>query len=225
MPSFANQVPQRTLGRRGAATFEVWNRRLHFYIGLYLLFFLWLFGFTGLLLNHPKWTFADFWPTRKQTTFERQIKRPGAGSDLAQAENILEQLGLIGEIEWTSARADSRRLDFRASRPGHIFEIKTDLDREHAVIQRIDVNVWGVIRILHTFTGVRAGDARNQRDWILTIIWAFSMDAVAAGLLIMVFGSYYMWWRLRQKRAWGLVALMSGWMACAFFIAGLRLLL
>ena len=51
------------------------------------------------------------------------------------------------------------------------------------------------------------------------------MDAVAVGLIIMVFGSYYMWWRLRQKRAWGLVALMSGWTACAFFIAGLRLLL
>ena len=49
MPSFANQVPQRTLRRRGPATFEVWNRRLHFYIGLYLLFFLWLFGFTGPL--------------------------------------------------------------------------------------------------------------------------------------------------------------------------------
>src|ERR1017187_7189293 len=83
----------------------------------------------------------------------------------------------------------------------------------------------GVTRILHTFTGVRSGDSRNQRDCILTSVWAWSMDAVAVGLIIMVFGSYYMWWRLPQKRAWGIVALMSGWMACAFFISGLRLLL
>jgi hypothetical protein len=110
------------------------------------------------------------------------------------------------------------------SRPGRTFEIKTDLDQERAVVQRIDVNTWGVIRILHTFTGVRAGDSRNQRDWMLTRIWAFSMDAVAVGLLIMVFGSYYMWWRLPQKRAWGLVALMSGSIGCAVFVAGLRLL-
>jgi hypothetical protein len=49
------------------------------------------------------------------------------------------------------------------------------------------------------------------------------MDAVAAGLLMMVFGSYYMWWRLPQKRAWGLVALLSGWVVCALFVVGLRL--
>jgi hypothetical protein len=225
MPSPVSDVPQKSLPRRVAGTFEVWNRRLHFYIGLYLLFFLWLFAFTGLLLNHPKWTFADFWPTRRQTTFERQIKSPLAGPDLTQARNILKQLGLTGEIEWTSARADSRRLDFRASRPGQMFEIKADFDRGRATVQRIEVNAWGVMRILHTFTGVRAGDSRNQRDWVLTSIWAFSMDAVAIGLLIMVFGSYYMWWRQPRKRAWGLVALLSGWMTCALFVVGLRLLL
>jgi hypothetical protein len=48
---------------------------------------------------------------------------------------------------------------------------------------------------------------------------------VAAGLLIMVFGSYYMWWRLPQKRSWGLVALVFGWVACAWLVVGLRLFL
>lgn len=224
MQSPVNNMPRKPLSRRVSDGLEVWNRRLHFYIGLFLLFFIWLFALTGLLLNHPKWTFADFWPTRKQTTFERQIKRPPAGGDLAQAQNILTQLGIPGEIEWTSAREDPRQLNFRVSRPSHIFEIKTDLDHERVVVQRIDVNGWGVMRILHTFTGVRAGDSRNQRDWILTSLWALSMDAVAAGLLIMVLGSYYMWWRLPQKRAWGLVALMSGWIVCALFVVGLRLL-
>ncbi len=105
-----------------------------------------------------------------------------------------------------------------------MFEIKTDLVQERVKVQRIDVNAWGVMRILHTFTGVRAGDSRNQRDWILTSIWALSMDAVAAGLLVMIFGSYYMWWRLPRKRAWGLVALISGWAVCVLFVVGLRLL-
>jgi hypothetical protein len=225
MPSPVESMPRKAMLRRASDTFEFWNRRLHYFIGLFLLFFVWLFAFTGLLLNHPKWTFAEFWPMRKQTTFERQIQRPPAGSDLAQAQGILTQLGLTGEIEWTSARTDSRRLDFRASRPGHTFEIKADLDRERATVQRIDVNAWGMMRGLHTFTGVRAGDTRNQRDWILTDIWAFSMDAVAVGLLIMVFGSYYMWWRLPRKRVWGLVALLFGWIMCGCLAVGLRLFL
>jgi hypothetical protein len=224
MPLSLSHRPAKAPSRRLADGFELWNRRLHYYIGLFLLWFVWLFALTGLLLNHSQWTFAEFWPTRKQTSFERQIKRPPAGTDLDQARNILRQLGLAGEIEWTSTRVDFGRLDFRVSRPGHTVDIKTDLDRGQAAVQRTDVNAWGVMRILHTFTGVRSGDSRNQRDWILTSIWAWSMDAVAVGLLIMVFGSYYMWWRLPQKRAWGLVALMSGWMACVLFVAGLRLL-
>ncbi len=224
MPLSLSRGLAKVPSRRAADAFELWNRRLHYYIGLVLLCFVWLFALTGLLLNHPTWTFAEFWPTRKQTSFEQKITRPPAGTDLAQARNILRQLGVTGEIEWTSTRADSGRLDFRVSRPGHTFEIKTDLDRGQAAVQRIDVNAWGVTRILHTFTGVRSGDPRNQRDWILTSVWAWSMDAVAAGLIVMVLGSYYMWWRLPRKRAPGMVALISGWLLCALFVVGLRLL-
>jgi len=224
LSSRADSASENAPWRRTVAAFEVWNRKLHYYTGLYLTFFLWLFAFTGLLLNHPGWTFAEFWATRKQSSLERSIQRPPDGPDLEQAREILTQLGIRGEIEWTSARADARRLDFRASRPGHIFDIKTDLDRLHATVERIDVNTWGEVRILHSFTGVRRGDLRNQRDWILTSIWALCMDAVATGLLLMVLGSYYMWWRLRQKRAWGLAMLASGWTVCALFVEGLRLL-
>ena len=223
MRSSTDPAANGTQSRRLADAFEVWNRRIHYYSGLYLLFFIWLFAFTGLLLNHAGWSFAEFWPTRRQTTFEKQITPPPAGSDLAQARNILQQLGIAGEIEWTSTRADAGQFDFRASRPGHMFDIKSDLKRNVATVQRIDVNAWGVMHILHTFTGVRAGDARNERDWLLTTIWAWSMDAVAVGLLIMVFGSYYMWWRLVRKRVWGAVALLCGCFACALFVVGLRL--
>jgi hypothetical protein len=209
--------------RRSSSWFEVWNRRAHYYLGLYLLLFVWLFCFTGLLLNHPEWRFADFWPTRKQSTIDRSIRRPPAGSDVQQARDILSQLGLQGEIEWTVERENLSRFEFRASRPGHIYEIKTDLDLGRATVQRIDVNAWGVMRILHTFSGVRAGDARNERDWTLTSIWVFAMDAVAAGLIVMVLGSYYMWWRLPRKRLWGLVALLSGWVTCVVFVMGFRL--
>jgi hypothetical protein len=209
--------------RRGCGGFEAWNRRIHYYLGLYLLLFVWLFCFTGLLLNHPKWTFADFWPTRKQTMVEAQFQRPPAGSDLEQARNILGQLGITGEIEWTAAREDSNRFIFRASRPGHMFEITTELDRGRATVQRTDVNAWGIMRILHTFTGERATDEHNTRDWVLTKIWVFAMDAVAAGLAIMVFGSYYMWWRQPKKRTWGVAALLSGWIACVLFVVGLKL--
>lgn len=202
---------------------SAWNRRMHYYLGLYLLLFLWLFSFTGLLLNHPRWTFAEFWPNRKQTSFELPIQTPPPGGDLVQAEDIMRQARVHGEIEWTRARSDASRLDFRASRPGHIFEIKTDLQQGRASIQRIDLNAWGVARILHTFTGVRMTDSRNRRDWMMTTLWALSMDALALGLVLMVLGSFYMWWSQKQKRRLGMVALLLGTLSCGLFVIGLRL--
>lgn len=203
------------------AVAEAWNRRLHYYSGLYLLFFLWLFAFTGLLLNH-QWTFAEFWANRQQSRYEVPIAAPEAAGDVAQAEEILRQAGIRGEIEWTKARAEADVLEFRASRPGHIYEIRADLRAQRATVQRIELNAWGVARILHTFTGVRLNDKRNARDWWATRLWAFAMDAVAAGLILMVLSSVWLWWSQKPKRAAGLAALLAGTAVCGLFVMGLR---
>ncbi|HEX6070876.1 MAG TPA: hypothetical protein VFZ18_13670, partial [Longimicrobiaceae bacterium] len=47
-------------GRRGSVELRSWTRRLHYYLGLYFLLFIWLFSLTGLLLNHSDWGFAEF---------------------------------------------------------------------------------------------------------------------------------------------------------------------
>ena len=222
MPLSINTAPPSIPGRRVAGDLTIWNRKLHFYLGLYLLLFLWLFAFSGLILNHPQWSFAEFWPSRAQSTFDRQIETPPQGADLAQARDIMRQLNLRGEIEWTTTRSDMTRLDFRVSRPGHIFEVKTDLTQNRAAVQQIDLNAWGITHLLQTFTGVRMKDTRNKRDWIVTTIWIFSMDAVAIGSILMVLGSFYMWWIQPQKRRLGLIAAGLGVMSCGFFVFGLR---
>src|SRR5262252_10793145 len=84
------------------AGFARWNRKLHFYAGLFLLFFMWLFAFTGPLLNHPTWGFAESWNNRRETNYERQIRAlgPDVTGDLGQAREIMRQLGIDGEILW-----------------------------------------------------------------------------------------------------------------------------
>ena len=217
-----DMVPQEKPSAGGLAeTARLWNRRLHYYLGLFTLLFVWLFSFTGLLLNH-QWKFAEFWDSRQQSTSEQEIVTPAPGSDLAQAREIMRQLGLRGEIEWTVTRSDASRFDFRVNRPGHIFEVQSDLAHNRATVKRIDLNVWGVMRILHSFTGVRMDDNRNGRDWFLTSVWALAMDAVAAALILMVLSSLYMWFELRTKRLWGTIVVSAGLLSCALFCVGLR---
>jgi hypothetical protein len=201
-----------------------WNRKLHFYAGLFFLVFLWLFSFTGLILNHPSWTFAESWNNRKETNYIREIMVPGAEvkGDLAQAKNIMKQLGIEGEILWTATRSDPNQFVFQVRRPGHFFFLQADFLKKNLTVRQADVNLWGVTKVLHTFTGASIDDPRNTRDWKLTYLWVFSMDAVAVGLLFMVLSSLYMWFELRSKRAWGALALGAGCLSCGLFCFGLR---
>jgi hypothetical protein len=226
MSSPANEVgASHTPRRKPADIFIVWNRRLHYYLGLYLLFFCWLFAFTGLLLNHSNWEFAQFWPNRIQSSSVHEVQAPSGGTDLTRARDLMQQLGIAGEIQWPARQSVDGAFTFQVSRPGQIVEVKADLTTRRVTLQRTDLNTWGVLHVLHTFTGVRAADTRNARDWTLTTVWALSMDAVAAGLIIMVFSSYVMWYRLKAKRRWGSVALLLGFVSCGAFVAGLRWLI
>jgi hypothetical protein len=205
--------------RSTADMFLVWNRRFHYYLGLYFLFFCWLFVFTGLLLNHPRWQFAQFWPNRVQTRTDRPFQMPSARTDFERARDLMRQFGIAGEIQLPPTQSAGAPFTFQVSRPGLVIEVKADLTSGRATLQRSDVNAWGVMHVLHTFTGVRAADTRNTRDWTLTTVWAVSMDAVAAGLIVMVFSSYIMWFRLKPKRLGGLIALVLGFVSCLAFLA------
>jgi hypothetical protein len=217
-----------TAERRERGTFDsflVWNRRVHFYLGLYLLFFTWLFAFTGLLLNHPRWEFAQFWPNRTQNTTEHTLDSVTAVADIDRARDVMRQLGITGEIQWPATQPVNGPFTFQVNRPGLNVEVKADLQAGHATVQRTQLNAWGVMHVLHTFTGAPAADSRNRRDWMLTTVWALSMDAVAAGLTVMVLGSYVMWFRLKAKRVGGAIALGLGCITCGAFVGILRWLL
>ena len=207
--------------QRTASWIQVWNRKLHFYLGLYLLWFIWLFAVSGLLLNHPKWSFDEFWPNRREHTFEKTIQAPKGRGDLVEAQDLMRQLGVTGEVQWTTTQPASDRFDFTVVRPGQIIEVQTNLAKRLASVKQIQTNGWGVIHMMHTFTGVRRNDTKNYRDWVVTKIWSFSMDAIVIGLMFLVLSSLYMGYQQKQKWIYQGIALSLGTLSCAFFIWGL----
>lgn len=214
-------MSSRSDSRRGAgAALEAWNRRLHYYLGLYFLLFIWLFSLTGLLLNHPRWSLARI-PNDSNHSYERAIDPPRGGTDLERARDVMQQLRLAGEIDWPQAAQAPGRLDFNVAYPKQATQVRVDLARNRATVQQIDRSLWSGLRIMHTFSGWRYTSAATSRDWIVTSVWVVAMDALAAGLLVMVLGSYYMWWRLERMRIAGWLALAAGWASCGLFVYGL----
>jgi hypothetical protein len=198
-------------------TLEVWNRRAHYYLGLYFLFFLWLFSLTGLMLNHQQW-FADLYD-RHEVSYDPDIETP-AGTTLAeQTQDVMRQLNLRGEVDWPASQP-AGHIDFNVSRPNGAAQVRVDLNAKHAYVKEFKNGTLHAFQIFHTFSGTRFNQPATNRDWMVTSLWVFAMDALAVGLIVMVVGSYYMWWRLKKRKALGLAALALGLAACGSFVAG-----
>lgn len=206
-----------------SAQLRLWTRKIHNYLGLYFLFFIWLFALSGLLLNHSKWPMGQFWNERVEKTSERAISPPSSTGDVAMALELMTQLSITGEVGETRRSPQGERLDFQVVRPGQNFRVEVRLDSARAKVTEIRLNAWGVMDALHKFTGVAMDDGRT-RDWMLTRVWSLAMDAVAIGLVLLVLGGLYLWYRLPAKRLPGLAVLAAGVACCAFFLFGLGVL-
>ena len=202
----------------GIEALEVWNRKLHYYLGLYFLFFLWLFSLTGLMLNHQQW-FRDFYE-RSQTSYDVSIEAPAGDTQIARTRDAMRQLDLQGEIDWPVVQPVAH-LDFTVSRPNGSARVRVDVNAKKAYVREFKNGHLHAFQIFHTFSGSRFNQPASQRDWIMTSLWVFAMDALAAGLIVMVIGSYYMWWRLKQAKALGGFILFAGTTICAVFLLGI----
>ena len=201
-----------------ARLIEAWNRRLHYYLGLYFLLFLWLFSVTGLMLNHQPW-FRGLYD-RREASYEMPIETPLGATTLEQTRDVMRQLELEGEIDWPAAQP-AAHLDFSVSRPVDAAQIRVDLNAKTAYVRRFENNKRLALQVFHTFSGSRFNQPASRRDWIVTSAWVFAMDALAVGLIVMVLGSYYMWWRLKKSKVLGVLALTAGTASCALFLRAL----
>ena len=200
---------------------ETWNRKLHIYTGLYFLFFIWLFAFSGLLLNHSQWETFQFWQNRKEQTLTHALQPIVEVDDFARAEEVAKGLGLVGEIEAVQTFPKENRFFFRVLRPGNRDDVSVNMNTGQAEVKNIRTNTWGVIRFLHQFNGVRMDNAKEKRDWFGTTLWTVAMDGLCFGLVFLTLSSLYMWYQLKQKRRLGVAVLGAGVFCCAFFAFGL----
>jgi hypothetical protein len=207
--------------RKTAKYIEIWNRKFHIYIGLYLLLFLWLFSITGLVKNHPEWSIFQYWANRELSSSEEPIQVPTDKDDLARARDIMSQLHISGEIKWTVVTPMEDQFNFRVTKPGKIIDIKTNLREGHAKVEQIKLNTLGITNMLHSFNGVSMNDPKESRDWFMTKIFSFLMDAVCIGLIFLVLSGIYTWYNRPNKRIWGALVLGIAFLICGFFAFGL----
>ncbi len=190
------------------------SRRLHIHLGLLLLFFIWLFSFTGLLLNHGNWKFASFWDERQESLIEFVI--PPALLKSADHRAILGFLKINGEVEIQPGSENSLRL--RIYSPGVVRDMEINMLSGEGNAKVIRFNKWGKLRTLHTFNGISRENLSPNPHWWITNVWRYSMDAIAIGLIIICLTSWIMWYNVRKDYKFGFLILIASFLWVAYFL-------
>jgi hypothetical protein len=195
-----------------------WNLKIHIYIGLFLLFFIWLFGFSGLLLNHH-WEFANFWEQRKEISYNKTIQIGDERGQFALVNDIKHKLNLNGSISNPSFSNDSILLNFIVSKPGTRYDIKANLDDGDILISEMKFNKWGILRALHTLRNPTKKEEGVNYQSIMASIWSISTDIISLSLVVLCLGGWILLLQVSGKRFYpGLISLVGGITLCILFL-------
>jgi hypothetical protein len=185
--------------------FQHINRRLHLYLGMFLLPWVLVFAVSSLILSHAgairRW---DRVTPQWKTTVEREYSIPvPPGADLRQVgASVLKDLGMPGPF--FAGRPGPGRININPVEFWKRQRVAYFIDQKKIVVQTLEPVRWHQILVgMHLRSGYR------QEDF-LSDLWAVALDLVCVGFLLWVVSGVYMWWHIRPSRFWGLTALIGG---------------
>lgn len=195
-----------------------WNRKIHIYLGLYFLFFTWLFGFSGLLLNHH-WEFAKFWENRKEIKYHKTIQISTERERFALVYEITNKINLNGSVINPRFSNDSILLNFVIAKPGTRYDLQANLNDGKIMITEVKFNTWGIMRALHAVRNPTLKEQSERYHTVIASIWSISIDIMSVSFIVICLGGWYMYLQVARRRFYlGLVSIVSGFILCIYFL-------
>jgi len=194
-------------------TFLYLIRRIHLYMGLFLLPWVVMFGVSSYPINHTGEATSAAWMPIVDAPFTADIPSQG------------ENLRPLGEQMMAAARVSG---GFYVNRPNpkqvnvnhpnflHPVRIIYQVQEHHLVAERRAFNFRQSLTSMHTRGGYNLGGLWDG-------VWAVFVDIVSVALVLWILSGLIMWWKLPGTglRRWGWLALVSGAICFAGLIAKL----
>lgn len=199
----------------GEKAFYRWTRDLHLYLGLFVSPFVIAFAVSVFFLNHAK---VDTAVATSATTF-RDVRIP-AGLDVVRgreavdrARDIVNQVGVTGEIGFVRYVRKEQRLVIPVSKPGLETIIDVDVSKRTAVVSRRSTGALEAVAYLHKSPGPHNADLRG--NWFWTRVWRWLADGTVYLVLFVSATGLYLWFSIKAERRIGFALLGVG--AVSFF--------
>jgi hypothetical protein len=194
-------------------------RRLHLYLGLVLLPWMFMYGVSSIPFAHGQYfqkrdaaSGRPLWTVRTQRPYDKPVPDdPVAQRAFARA--LLQEAGVAGP---NFGFYRPNRQTFQAS----AFSFRKSTRVVYALDRRTITVEDRRFRFDQFLTGMHARGGFEQ-DGLLTKSWGVLVDLVGVAFVLWVATGIYMWWGLPSQRRWGWVALLAG--AGSFLLFALRL--
>lgn len=169
-----------------------WARLTHVYSSMVALLLVLFFGFTGLTLNHPQWTFGSgIQHSEERGTFPFDaVLADGTVNYLQASEFVRDTFDVSGHIDTFSTTNDQASISYR--NPGYAAELFFDV-RDSTYTLTVDQQGWvGVLNDLH-----KGRDSGSTWSWVIDLSAVFLVVIAVTGLVMQFF--------LRKRRTSALV--------------------
>ncbi len=183
-------------------------RRLHLYLGMFLIPWVIAFGVSSVPLNHTSWNRPVTWTTLDSREYHLDVPAGTALRDVGA--RILGDAGLSGAF--TVGRPSRERVVVNHPTFREIERVTYDLEQQRLTVERRSNVLPQFLGTLHTRAGFYLGSPGN-------IFWGVMVDVLCVGLVLWIVSGLVMWSSLRgAPRRWGWAALLGGAFAFTAFL-------
>ena len=193
--------PASAAARKRSATFLLWLRRVHLYVGLWGAALGLLFGATGIVLNHRAVLKI---PVDKVVQARAQLALPeGSASRLETPERLAEWLK--AELRFEGVQTNVRKQPRRTVVWGDREVVQPE--RWNVTLQSPQRGVSAEFHVGNRFVAVETQDAtaiglltRLHMSVGANAFWVLLADTIASGFIVLSVTGLLLWTRLRPMR-------------------------
>lgn len=178
-------------------------RRVHAYLGMFLLPWVVVYALSAFVLNHPDpGAESDGWTLLWERAAGPGLALGDGGSDLRRhGARLLRDAGLAPDAYGVFRRGDVVQVtlhDFR--RP---VRVTHHLGEERLVAEVRENGPAQTLVAMHLTAGYEQSSVASR-------LWAAGVDLVAVAIQVWIATGLVLWWRTRSARRWGGVMLAVG---------------
>ena len=200
--SEANRREPATTSARGSR----WIRRIHLYLGLFLVPWVLLYAVSTAAMNHrelvTRWLAGAKPVWRPVATLDYSRDFPTNLTREAIGRLILDDLDLPGRHRVSGGR-DGRPLVIERQQPLGFRRITFDAAAGRLTIEAESFQSQSFLERIHRRRGYEAGASRENG-------WAFGVDLAMGALLFWALSGLWLWWEMPATRRLGLICLGGG---------------